>query len=622
MRTRYGQPFVTLVFLTLLSLILSSCAPGSNVPPTATPRPTARPTSIPLPAIAWTPGESYFNISGRPAFLFSRNPAGLVQKDWATLAGMAHQQGDQFVRVFTLNASMGGDHGYGYSPQGKILEGWSYNWENFFDVAEADGLYVIPSFWGWLNWNDTGFNDWAVNPFNSANGGPADDPREIYKKDSPTQLLYLAWFKSLVTRWQSHRNILAWEVATEVNLVNGISQTEGIYLAEQLARVVHEADTLDRPVTSSVADWSGWSEFLRSDAVDYINFHPYPPDGTLDRRILEQVPLLLNTYHKPVLIGESGLNAIAPDTGEGKITLSPNARIGFQHAIWAELVSGAMNGRALWWEDGYGLYIQGLGMPYIQKYTDLEAPVLRFAEGLDMTGFKPVPARTSSKLFGAALGNETNIIGWYRDASCEPPDWNLQAVISGQSVKVPVPGSAESWKIDFYSTKDGKTILSSVSLPSKGSTVVIPLPDFQNDIVFKMRSEAFTDEPSESSIIAPSESVLATTTDAIAGTWNGTISNTAGTFSTSIKLTIPAGCKPGKACGTFSTPQIPCSGDLILQTIDGESYLFQEQNSTGSDFCQSGGYEQLQLLANGSLSYAYMTTPGSEPSSTGILRKP
>ena len=486
MITRNSQPFVVLIVLTLFSLILSSCAPGSSVALTATPRPTARPTPIPLPAIAWTPGDSYFSISGRPAFVFSRNPAGLVQKDWATLTGMAQQQGDHFVRVFTLNASMGGDHGYGYTPQGGILEGWSYNWEYFFDVAEADGLYVIPSFFGWLNWNDTGFNDWAANPFNSANGGPAEDPREIYKKDSPTQQLYLAWFKSLVTRWQSHRNILAWEVVTEVNLIKGISQTEGIYLAEQLARVVREADTLHRPVTSSVADWSGWTQFLRSDAVDYINFHPYPPDGTLDRRILEQVPLLLNTFHKPILIGESGLNAIAPDTGEGKITLSPNARIGFQHAIWAELVSGAMNGRALWWEDGYGLYIQGLGMPYIQKYTDLEAPVLRFSEDLDMAGFKPVPARTSGKIFGAALGNETTIIGWYRDVTCEPPDWNLQSVISKQTVSITAPGSASNWKIDFYATRTGTDIISSALVTRSGTKITITLPDFTDDIAFKM----------------------------------------------------------------------------------------------------------------------------------------
>jgi hypothetical protein len=39
----------------------------------------------------------------------------------------------------------------------------------------------------------------------------------------------------MVSRWQSHKNILAWELFSEINLVHGISQPEGIYLAEQLA---------------------------------------------------------------------------------------------------------------------------------------------------------------------------------------------------------------------------------------------------------------------------------------------------------------------------------------------------------------------------------------------------
>ena len=31
-------------------------------------------------------------------------------------------------------------------------------------------------------------------------------------------------------RWQGHRNILAWETVTEINLINGITQADGVYL--------------------------------------------------------------------------------------------------------------------------------------------------------------------------------------------------------------------------------------------------------------------------------------------------------------------------------------------------------------------------------------------------------
>ena len=496
--------FIMIVVLTTLSLLLSSCAPrptaaapvpSATVTVTNTPRPTATPTRepdptrtpIPFAVLTWKPGESYFSIDGTPAFLFSRNPAGWGPQDWEILTGMAFLQGDHFVRLGTSAESMGGYHGYGYNAKGEISEDWSNNWERLFDVAETEGLYVLPTFGGWIDWNDTGYNTWANNPFNRANGGPADDPREIFKKDSPTQQLYLEWFRRLVTRWQAHRNILAWEVVTEINLINGISQPEGIYLAEQLVKVVRETDSLHRPVTASVADYSGWSDFLHSDAVEFISLHPYAlPDGKLDIYLLREVREYMDTYHKPVLIGESGLRAATPDSPEGKITVMPNAPVGIQHAIWAQLVSGAMNGRALWWEDGYGIYFPALGMSWVRKYTDLEAPVLRFSESLDMTGFQPIRARASGKIFGAALGNEKMIIGWYRDASCEPPDWNMQPVISKQTVTLTVSGTASNWQVDFYDTKTGTDIISSTPVIQQGNTITIALPDFTDDIAFKI----------------------------------------------------------------------------------------------------------------------------------------
>jgi hypothetical protein len=195
----------------------------------------------------------------------------------------------------------------------------------------------------------------------------------------------------------------------------------------------------------------------------------------------------------------------------------------------------------------------------------------------------------------------------------------LQPVVSKQSVTVTVPGNASNWKVDFYSTRDGTTILSSVTVSRTGSTVTMPLPDFQDDIAFKMTAQAGT---AYISTQVPTSAPAAVNTNAIAGTWSGTIANSTGTFSTPVKLSIQAGCQPGKVCGTFSAPQLSCNGDLFLQTINAETFLFQEQNVSGSASCLSGGIEQLQLMADGTLAYGYLTSPGSEATSTGILKHP
>ena len=184
-------------------------------------------------------------------------------------------------------------------------------------------------------------------------------------------------------------------------------------------------------------------------------------------------------------MGESGLNAATPDSAEGKITIAPNAQTGIQHAIWADVVSGAMNGRSLYWEDSFGIYFSSLDIPWLQKYKTEELPAANFVNGVDFADFKPLNATTSSQIWGAALGNDRSILGWFRDAGSEPPDWNLKPTLSKQTVTVIILGSAANWKVDFYDTKDGTTILSSNIVSTAGNTIAIPLPDFHDDIAFK-----------------------------------------------------------------------------------------------------------------------------------------
>jgi len=287
-----------------------------------------------------------------------------------------------------------------------------------------------------------------------------------------------------------------------------------------------------------------------------------------------------------------------------------------------------MNGRGLYWEDSFGIYFPSLGIPWMQKYETEELPAVNFVNGVDFSGFQPLASTFTSGIWGAAVGNEKTVLGWYRDAGSEPPDWTLQPVVSKQTVTITVSGKASNWKVDFYNTTDGTTILGSVTVSQTGSTVTIPLPDFQDDIAFKMSAGMGTGTvptlPSANGTETAPTPTLASTalTDPIAGTWNGAISNLAGTFSTPVKLSIQAGCRPGQVCGTFSAPQLPCTGDLLLQTINGGTFLFQEQNVSGAASCLSGGFEQLQLMADGTLSYGYLSTPGSAAASTGILKHP
>jgi hypothetical protein len=359
-------------------------------------------------------------------------------------------------------------------------------------MASERNLYVIPAFGVWIWWNQDVF--WKDNPLNSIKGGPASSPGELFKRDSETQKLWLKFVGKLVERWQPRENILAWEIFSEINLAHGSSNANAPDFIEPAAALIRAADPQQRPITVSLCDECGiWPNANHSEVIDFIQAHPYPVNGQLDREIVTMVKQRMRDFQRPVLIGESGLTGIDPDPFKHQ----PNAPYGIRHAIWADIVSGAMNGRALWDQDSYTIY-DGYwkGHPYgdivdfVKTYAELEIPAVSFVQDMDFTGFQPLtvqfPAET--QVWGAAVGNEKSVIGWFRDVDCEPPDWPLQPVISGQTVSITVPGSAAEWQIDFYDTKTGTDIIGSTVTTRQGDKIVILLADFKDDIAFKLYS--------------------------------------------------------------------------------------------------------------------------------------
>jgi hypothetical protein len=439
-----------------------------------------------MPVLTLKPGDFYFNLEGSEKFLFMRNLAGYEIRQFSQLLDMTRNGGSRLVRIQLDN------FGTGFTNDGEVDKLWAWKWEQVLDKAAANEIYVLLTFTAWYDWNDGqpdfGYSQWKTNAFNTSNGGPAAAPAELFKPDSVTQTRWLAWVKKIVERWQDRRNIAAWEIFSEVNLASGNSQSFGTALMEKAAELIREADSYHRPLTASLADLGEWSVFLRSPALDFINIHPYPVNGKLDRKILLDVPKYLAKFKKPVMIGESGLSAFTPDSNPPTLTTAERADIGIRHAIWAGLVSGAMNSRALWWEDGVGIYFPALSWSFLNKYADADLPAARFIDKVDFSDFKPLKTASTSGIIGAAIGNEKSVIGWFRDAKSEPPDWKMQPVISKQSVTITVPGSASSWKVDFYNTRTGTDVLSTITAARKGQKITFTLPDFTDDIAFKMIS--------------------------------------------------------------------------------------------------------------------------------------
>ena len=154
-----------------------------------------------MPEITLHKGEFFFRVNGRPSFLLGHNLSVASEEELRVLLAQIAQSGERIVRIQITSSRR---------PRGtrEVDEAWALWWDHVFDLAAQNGLYVLPVFSQWGDWNDGG-NDgtplvwhyWEQNPFNAALGGPADSPVELLR-NTQTRQLWLEWLRKLVTRWQ------------------------------------------------------------------------------------------------------------------------------------------------------------------------------------------------------------------------------------------------------------------------------------------------------------------------------------------------------------------------------------------------------------------------------------
>ncbi|HUI89270.1 MAG TPA: hypothetical protein VLX61_11175 [Anaerolineales bacterium] len=188
-------------------------------------------------------------MNGKQSFVFSRNVAGDQQVDYNTLLDWSKAGGSRFVRLQLDSLGMG------FTSTGGVDANWVVQWDQIFEKAEQNGIYILPVFSVWYDWNTgPGYSTWKSNPLNVVNGGPAQTPAELFQNGSTTQKAWLSWMKDLVKHWQGRKNILAWEIFSEVNLASGKTEANGMELVNNAASIIRANDSFHRPVTASIAD--------------------------------------------------------------------------------------------------------------------------------------------------------------------------------------------------------------------------------------------------------------------------------------------------------------------------------------------------------------------------------
>jgi hypothetical protein len=434
------------------------------------------------PVLELRKGEKYFRLEGTPRFVLGRNPIAVSPDAFAEHFKNAAAAGETFLRIHFCH--MPSDE-----KAGEVHPGMMESWDAALEAAEKYHLAVMPVFGVWADWNDGSkgevWHAWEKNPFNALRGGPARSPAELFESGT-CRALWLKRLETFVRHWESRRCIVAWEVFSELNLLTGASEAKGIAFTEAAAKVIRDADRSQRPVTCSLAGIHEWPQFFKSDAVELVQVHPYGDTGRgdLDELILRTVRERLAAYGKPVLIGECGLDWRPP---RGTLDVSERAPIGIRHAIWAALVSGALNGRMLWWQDGYDQFEKA---DLCRHYQKIAVSAALFVKDVDYSGLAPVECATSPGIRGAMLGSATEgpgegktILGWFRDARCTAPQWPMDPT---NEQWVVMPARDGHWVVEAVDPESGKMVERKEAIASAGK-LRVDLAEFRGSVGLRAR---------------------------------------------------------------------------------------------------------------------------------------
>ncbi|RME95022.1 MAG: DUF5060 domain-containing protein [Verrucomicrobia bacterium] len=221
--------------------------------------------------------------------------------------------------------------------------------DRVFELAFARGIHLMlcfdyhgmfetePDYWG-------GNDNWKINPYNAANGGPCATPNDFFTS-AEAQALYRKRLRYLVARYGAFSNLLAWQFFNEID--NVYDHLQGGDVARWHAVMgdwLKAHDPWGHLVTTSLTGGSERPEIWRLPQMDFAMYHSYGQTDPADA-LPRIVARFLDRYDKPVMVGEFGT-----DWRGWRREQDPHLR-GWRQGIWAGVLGGAVgNSMSWWWE--------------------------------------------------------------------------------------------------------------------------------------------------------------------------------------------------------------------------------------------------------------------------------
>ncbi len=364
-------------------------------------------------------------------------------------------------------------------------------------------LESTPDYWG-------GNDNWKLNPYNSANGGPCTNQNAFFTNAAAKES-YKKRLRYLIGRYSAFPNLVAWEFWNEIdNVMSYLNKPDVATWHAEMATYVKANDPYNHVVTTSLSG-SWWPELWNIPNLDFVQVHNY---GQSNPGV--ELPKIMrtntSTFGKPAIVGEYGVDWRGYGADQ-----DPYHR-GMHQAIWGSFASAGFGcAQTWWWENVHsdnlyphfsalssvnGLISRGEGWDKMS----IDVPGLDTTlGGVDLAGTSFDAVLTPNSQWGAILSGNALI----RDdltSGCD--SGKLNAFVHGSwhsDLRIPCKitahfGSSATMTIHLNSVsnecrlavKVNGGVVYNVSLPNKdgkyevnneyNEDIVIPLPQGRNEI--------------------------------------------------------------------------------------------------------------------------------------------
>ncbi|MCS6772717.1 MAG: DUF5060 domain-containing protein [Anaerolineae bacterium] len=366
------------------------------------------------------------------------------------------------------------DTGLGNYNNRQLRASWL---DQVFDVAQERGVYLVLTLISDREYRDNEGSVWAENPYNAANGGPLQDPRDFVTHPEARR-----WFarrlRYIAARWGYSPNLLAWEYWNEVEATRIETPALMPWLQEMTA-VLREADPNRHLVTLSYVG-DGDPFVWRMPEIDLLQRHEYNERPAWFNPIPGGFRLTADAPDKPLMFGEFGFSHITEPPVDGA-----REGIHLHNSLWASAFNGfATTAMYWWWED----YVEAANLWH--RYR----PLALFLADEDLATFTVV-APTTDRADVVALGlvRPDRALLWMRstaydhraaiDAAAAGKPLSLPRVVG---LRVGVGGLNDgTYRVDWFDPQTGQYV-NNARLNVSARQVILNAPSFDRDLAAKI----------------------------------------------------------------------------------------------------------------------------------------